>query len=288
MRHFTIFIIAFILHLYLSVNAQSPPNIDSTKTLDSTTLNSIYYGLYNDPFLIELQQHLSSTDNEASENIEGVESTSFGFKNYALRTFEFVFGIITEYRWDIQTNTKSDIKDFPVSDTIKHYFNNPNNANNDNQSARALSLCSLLRHYTDVCDFLYYYSDTAYVNSILDSLGILACYADSVLKVSEPLGEPPDSTWPKPSYANIRLRLIGALGYAGLILDNSNYVQYADDQLFIYSHPDYPFNGYLNFQSGNSGAFKEGPGYMAFSMHGLTPYFTARKRLTGINYFDDL
>ena len=140
MRHFTIFIIAFILHLYLSVNAQSPPNIDSTKTLDSTTLNSIYYGLYNDPFLIELQQHLSSTDNEASENIEGVESTSFGFKNYALRTFEFVFGIITEYRWDIQTNTKSDIKDFPVSDTIKHYFNNPNNANNDNQSARALSL----------------------------------------------------------------------------------------------------------------------------------------------------
>ena len=172
------------------------------------------------------------------------------------------------------------------------YFKNPNNSNDDNAYGRALSLGYFLEHYAFITDMLWHYSDQAYVDSLKDSLAVITAFADSVLRVSEPFGNPashppyfPD--WPRTEYHNIRLRLIGALGYAGCILDSGRYVAYADSQLFNYSSGRYLFNGYLNFGRGNGGYYKEGQSYFSFSMHGLTLFFAAHNRMHGINHFNN-
>ena len=83
------------------------------------------------------------------------------FFDYRLQTFRFTFGKISEAQWS--DTIKGSIKAFPVSDTIASYYR-------VRTDARTLSIAYLLENYALITDLLWYYSDTAYVNTLKDSL----------------------------------------------------------------------------------------------------------------------
>ncbi|MCD4828323.1 MAG: right-handed parallel beta-helix repeat-containing protein [Candidatus Cloacimonetes bacterium] len=105
--------------------------------------------------------------------------------------------------------------------------------------------------------------------------------------------------------ANGRLRLGGALGYAGCILEQmrqelyptdpaylftQDYIARADSDLFsvlIADGTPAEANGFLEYNIQNSGVYQEGHGYTNYVLNAINPYFTARKRLDGVDYFND-
>ena len=119
MKSFLYILLAIILMSIFRIYAQSPPNIDSTRSLDSTTLANIHSGLYNDPFLSAIKSHLAATEGEGDfmEGALGSRATEFNFYGHRSRTFEYVFGIIdsTNQNW---LDAKRDIINFPVTNTI--------------------------------------------------------------------------------------------------------------------------------------------------------------------------
>ncbi|MCD4769879.1 MAG: hypothetical protein K8R35_06915, partial [Bacteroidales bacterium] len=89
---------------------------------------------------------------------------------------------------------------------------------------------------------------------------------------------------------NIRIFLTSALGYAGCVLQNADYVQFAEDDLFDAQHiPNFPVNGgFFNLMLSESGIYNEGMDYTNFTLGYLADFFTARKRVNipGLAYKD--
>ncbi len=85
--------------------------------------------------------------------------------------------------------------------------------------------------------------------------------------------------------SNGRIRLAGALGYAGCVLGNKVYIKTAEDDLFGRT---FDFrkekHGFFELNKADSGVFTEGMGYTDYALNGLAKFFIARKRLSS-DYF---
>ena len=96
-----------------------------------------------------------------------------------------------------------------------------------------------------------------------------------------------DTSLPSDERGNSEMVFLGILGYAGLVLDDSEYINFVDYWLAEKIDDE--------FQEG-SGIYKEGLHYQSFAYIFLSNYFTARKRYHDpgtldhgyLNYYDDI
>ncbi|MCF7913380.1 MAG: T9SS type A sorting domain-containing protein [Candidatus Cloacimonetes bacterium] len=158
---------------------------------------------------------------------------------------------------------------------------------------------TLLNDVSLIVDMSYYYDNPNYTNSqdlLLAKLDTLAGWAYELLL--QPDGEFNGTTaycdcdiddYPPSLYTgshNGRIRLAGALGYAGCVLNNSDYIAAAAHDLFDRELPGNK-EGFLEFTTTSSGLYCEGIDYTEYAFSGLARFFTALKRMGGTNYFEN-
>jgi hypothetical protein len=175
-----------------------------------------------------------------------------------------------------------------------------------------LDMAYILKNLAVMVDMLWWYDGGIYQDALASKLDSLTSWVYTRMVNTRPLGWEPNGPngeiYPTLLAQNKRLTTAGGLGYAGVILENPTYIQFVDEDLCTFSWQGggawdgqdscwtdaYIDDGYLNFNLQNSGIYSEGFHYQAESFHGLSLYFTARKRLgnslPGIeyrNYYDD-
>ncbi len=147
-----------------------------------------------------------------------------------------------------------------------------------------LSYSSMLNSIANIVDNLWYYN-VQNQTDLHNKLEELAGWANELLSESNFSGGYAQCTNPDyppqlcTSYHNGRIRLAGALGYAGCVLGNEEFIETAENDLFVRSLPGGK-NGFIEFMTSNSGTYNEGISYTEYTFEGLAKFFTARKRLT--------
>ncbi|MDP8231388.1 MAG: heparinase II/III family protein, partial [Candidatus Zophobacter franzmannii] len=168
-----------------------------------------------------------------------------------------------------------------------------------------------------------YYNQISYQQALLEKLDVMANFAYRRIQNSIPTGNEADSTaidypngilntYPGAFWCadgdttndyleflvidtnNYMIRMIGALGYAGVILGNQSYLNLVDNLLLTYSgDSNYQWvdeennNGLLNLVIQKSGMYVEGLQYQNFALSNLFPYFTQRYYYDGFNYYEN-
>jgi len=163
----------------------------------------------------------------------------------------------------------------------------------DGSWSDCLTYGTLLNDVALIVDMLWYYpsADTVALAAQLD---ILARWAYEFMREENNYAgywaftdnpDYPDSL--RTLWHNGRIRLAGALGYAGCVLGNNDFIEAAEFDLFERDLPGGKY-GFLDFQTSQSGVYNEGMSYTEYVMEGLSKFFTARKRMVdGIDWFDD-
>ncbi len=158
----------------------------------------------------------------------------------------------------------------------------------------ALSSLSLL------VDMLWYYENGDYREELAAKLDSIAYFAKEIVDNTEfgaydyyVYGDPDeteiiDIVRFSPGYDNRRLLLLGALGYAGCVLENREYINRVDWELLERGMTDTDIVGLLDHLTQDSGIYAEGLAYRSFSLQGLTNYFTARNRLNNLEILENL
>jgi len=178
---------------------------------------------------------------------------------------------------------------------------------NENGGARAFTLLFLLHDVSFISDMIWYHPGVD-TGALYNKITLLADFAmDEVLTETDenefiwPYNIIGGTIWSGSEYPvanfNMRIALLGALGYAGCVIGGTagdDYIDYALDELFHKSilPEDLPpgfseINGYLNLLTANCGLYSEGISYTALIMESLTDFFTALYRQTGENLYDE-
>ncbi|NQV17785.1 MAG: heparinase II/III family protein [Armatimonadetes bacterium] len=151
----------------------------------------------------------------------------------------------------------------------------------------ALGLGTTLINLCFITDMLWHYADSLELYNKLDEI---AYYAYLILDADYSYTVFPDTSlfngidYPislKIAYTNARIRLAGALAYAGCILENEDYINTAEHDIFYEECLTVAGTryGYLDLMTAENGTYCEGMLYTQFTLEGLTPFFTARNRL---------
>jgi len=150
-----------------------------------------------------------------------------------------------------------------------------------------LSLGTTLINLCFITDMLWHYADSLELYNKLDEI---AYYAYLILDEDYSYTVFPDTSlfngvnYPVSlgiAYTNGRIRLAGALAYAGCILENAVYINTAEHDIFYEECTTVAETryGYLDLMTAENGTYCEGMLYTQFTLEGLTPFFTARNRL---------
>ena len=161
------------------------------------------------------------------------------------------------------------------------------------------SLAYTLNNLAMIVDMLWYYEDGDHQDELADKLDLLANWTyDKIINSQNGAytyeGVSGDPIKFSTGYNNIRLIVLGALGYAGVVLDSLDYINKVDWELL--DRPGHDVEALLDHLSQTSGIYAEGLGYRSMSFLGLSNYFTARKRYHDpgeldhgyINYYDNI
>ena len=153
---------------------------------------------------------------------------------------------------------------------------------------------ALINNIAFIVDMLYYYDGSdqpelenrltelaTWANELLSEVNFTPGYANAV----NPYNSNCTRLWT--SFHNGRIRLAGALGYAGCVLGNANFIATAENDLF--ERPmNNGMNGFIELMITNSGTYAEGMSYTEYTMEGLSKFFVARKRMqNGVDWFQD-
>ena len=152
-----------------------------------------------------------------------------------------------------------------------------------------LSLATVLHNVAFMSDMLWEYDSGSYQTELCAKLDLLASYTDSLLAYSRTFSPEGDLGAGYPYMkSNGRIRLAAALGYAGIILNNSSYVNHAIYDLFQWQHPAASITnpGSLGLYVTSSGVYGEGMAYTTYIFDVLNTFFLAYKRYSGLNLFE--
>ncbi|MBC8386106.1 MAG: hypothetical protein H8E57_11375 [Candidatus Cloacimonetes bacterium] len=281
-------IIVFVL-LYLNFNAIEL--VPRTATIDSLDLHSIRSAtaLYDHD---DLMRHywckyinIPDTTRNYDENGEVRETFKTGI--YLYHAFWGVIGHDLPTNPPVYPNDKLELANlhlldpnFPNTHPGHHYLDIADvieYIDNDSLGTQGIldgydSLTSAfytLNNLTYIVDLIWEYAEhgmeqSVYQDSLLTQLDSLASWVFDYLETAMPSGE----------RGNSGMLFLSIMGYAGLVLDNYDYIDFVDERL-----DDLLDN---EFQAG-SGIYKEGLHYQALAFIYLSNYFTARKRYENYN-----
>ena len=176
----------------------------------------------------------------------------------------------------------------------------------DGITGDCLSLGSLLANVGFIVDMLWHYVGDSEQDSLRNKLDNIAYYVNHMLNQGLPIynhcvGQNCSGGWiintdpnlPEyyPDYlqtywTNGRIRLAGALGYAGCVLDSLEYIDTAENDLFELPL-DTGHNGFIELMTSNGGFYSEGISYTSYTFNGLDLFLTARKRVYEVDWFSN-
>ena len=150
---------------------------------------------------------------------------------------------------------------------------------------RGLDLGYILNYITFIADMLWHY-DGANPATITEQITPIAEFAYELCNNTDPNGIYMGTTYTQSvvnsiiSYSPRRNIVASALGYAGLVLDNQDYVDCANYNLFEYPpiHTSWERPGILGLNTSDNDMYSSGMSYMALEMKFSCLYFTASAR----------
>ena len=224
---------------------------------------------------------------------------------YATQSF---LGVINEELNTFYTNYLNNAKRFLLDPSFNDYLNLDSLwVNIDERNISTLRMGDVIYGVASIVDNLWYYPsltqterDSLY--NILDNIvwgfneaikwdssgGDTRVYPDNPADYGG-LNEIKVAT----SMDNKRIYLVATLGYAACVLNNTEYITTVEEDLFninnhFSTHQNFTWpDGLIDFMSGNGGIYAESMEYSGLVLGALNSFFTARKRLYGINHFED-
>lgn len=318
-----------ILISSIPIFAEYEHRVPGTKTIELETLNDIRDACHPihghsgfSPIIRKYWSDYIGTDYDSTRDLEEREDRRKQFETgvYVREAFWGAIGHETDQHVPVQTPEQ--ILDLARRHLLDPSFENPPGTSaylslnsvdeymhNEYEDAfgRCLNLVYIVENTAFMVDMLWEYQDGDFQTDLATKLDSLASYVheliyalgengfDSVASVwiTEPQPEPWDN--PNISFHNGRIRLAGALGYAGCVLLNTSfhdvaedYIEHAEDELFTFDHSQVSVTnpGFIGLQLTNSGVYSEGPAYTNYAFDGISLFFTALHRQTGVNHYD--
>ena len=184
-----------------------------------------------------------------------------GVINYDLE-YAGVDTVYLQKAYDFLFNPNSSIIDdyFSIANDVIPYLTKPEcdslvhpEIPYESAGRKGLDIGYMLENLAGIVDMLWWYdghpwTQEQFQDTLSVKLDSLASFAYRRLLYSRPKGMEVDSTntgdydldwdhieWPAIHDNNFRLRANGALGYAGVVLENSTYIDFVDEELFDYA-----------------------------------------------------
>lgn len=265
----------------ICVNFQSQTLVERTKTIDQATLNSIREatapGIYTDIMMRNYWLgYINFPTDTLFYNERGETRVSFGTGSYTYQAFWGAIGhdippdneghpidpsVKLDYVKNIllePTNPDGYLSMAYVIDSLDYDDNGYFDDNDDVASA-----IYTLRYLTYTVDMIWDYRDHGLPQGEYQIL--LRTKLDSL---ANPIYDYLLGAQQSDERGNSISLFLGVLGYAGLVLDAYNYINYVDAELHENLGNDFQL----------SGIYKEGLHYQSLAFIYLSEYFTARKR----------
>ena len=286
-----------------------------TATMDSTLVSNLRSAVTNgDPNYDEVMDFYYDKMNPGSTRYDGEgddwreDRASYEPINqasgYATEAFLGVIDVELEYPGQdtIYLNYAKRFlldPDFPITNPGEYYLSLDSLwVHIDNNRVSAITIGHMLYHVALIVDCLWYYVDEATRDSLYNKLDNIAWGINEAIQYDTWGG----MAFVYPEYPeqyggleeisfgigmnNIRIYLDGALGYAGCVLGNEEYIQTVENDLFDWNITRlWWVDGLIDFMSGSDGIYSEGVFYSEM-VQLLNSFFTAQKRLYGVNNFE--
>ena len=171
-------------------------------------------------------------------------------------------------------------------DVIISYMQDASNGN----CRRGLDLAYILNNITFIADMLWHYNGASQV-TLVNQITPIAEFAYELITNTDAHGDYTGTTYTTVDnivyYSSRGNMIAAALGYAGLVLDNPDYVDCANNYLFDYTpiHSAWERPGFLGLNSSNNGSYSSGMNYNRLEMINNNIYYTASAR-NGENLWD--